>query len=217
MKVFDLSVPIKHGTDWYGEDGTPPVTLEHVGSLAAEGWVSHTLTIQVLNGTTYLETSAHLFQDGPTLDQIPAERLTCRAYIVRLSGDGQELPSPGDALQGFRSGEDALLLSCGWDAHLESKDFYGASPYFSKPLQDWILEHNPAILGGDMVSFDHPDDASMPFLHEFFRRGGMILCPLVGLGHVPQDTVRLCAAPLRLVGANAAPCRVLAWSEEEVA
>ena len=81
----------------------------------------------------------------------------------------------------------------------------------SKPLQEWILRHNPCILGGDMVSFDHPADTDMPFLRTYFKAGGMILCPLVGLGEIEKDEVTMCAAPMRLVGTNGAPCRVFAW------
>ena len=62
-----------------------------------------------------------------------------------------------------------------------------------------------------MVSFDHPDDGSMPFLHAYFENGGLIVAPLYGLTEIPGDEVTFCAAPLRLVGASAAPCRVLAW------
>ena len=211
MRIFDLSGPIRDGADWYHEKITPPVRLEDIGSIEKEGWVSHTLTIQVLNGTTYLETPAHLFADGLLLNQVPPEKLICKAHVVRLPGDKQELPAPDHGLGDFQSGRDALLLHCGWDAHYNQPDFYNASPYFSKPLQEWILDHNPSILGGDMTSFDHPTEGNMPFLHAYFKRGGMILCPLVGLAAIPHDIVTLCAAPLKLMGANAAPCRVLAW------
>ncbi len=82
-------------------------------------------------------------------------------------------------------------------------------------LQQWLLDHEPAILGGDMLSFDHPEDTSMPFIRAFFRTGGMILCPLMGLAELPCDLVTLCAAPTRLTSANAAPCRALAWCDEQ--
>jgi len=69
MTIHDLSVPIVHGRDWYNEADCPPVSLEPVGSYEA-GWVSHNLALMVLNGTTYLETAAHLYPDMPTLDQM---------------------------------------------------------------------------------------------------------------------------------------------------
>lgn len=211
MHIFDLSVPVRDGADWYKEEITPPVRLERIGSLEKDGWVSENLAIQVLNGTTYLETSAHMLKDGPTLDQVSPEKFICRGFVVHLGGDEQEIPAPPEPLNGFRPGEDALLLHSGWDTHVDSPDYYSASRYFSKPLQDWVLEHNPSIMGGDMLSFDHPGDWTMPFLKMFFQRGGMVLCPLVGLERMPDNVVTLCAAPLRLVGASAAPCRALAW------
>jgi kynurenine formamidase len=212
--IHDLSVPITDGTDWYREAGTIPVSLQQVGSYE-DGWVSHQVALMVLNGTTYLETAAHLYPDMPTLDQVPPEKFVTRAFVVdvgrgRLSaGPPSALPAPDAALPDFRPGEDAILLSCGWDRHVDADDYYHASPYFSPELQAWLLDHRPAILGGDMLSYDHPEDAGMPFLRAFFGGGGMILCPLVGLDALP-GTVTLYCAPLKLVGSSAAPCRALA-------
>ena len=211
MEVYDLSVPTVDGVDWYDDPDCQPVELREVGSLTETGWVSHALSLMVLNGCTYLETAAHVYEGGPTLDEVAPEKFIRRAFVVGLTPDGQELPAPERELEGFASGSDAVLLSCGWDTHLHQPDYYHGSPHFSPELQEWLLHHQPAILGGDMLSFDHPEDEAMPFVHEFFRQGGMILCPLVGLARLPTEIVTLCAAPLRLAGANAAPCRALAW------
>jgi kynurenine formamidase len=210
MTVYDLSVPIQDGVDWYNEADCPAAELRQVGSLTEVGWRSHVLSLMVLNGTTYLETAAHLYEDAPTLDQIPPERLVTQAFVVQLQVHGQELFGPTDQLEGYAEGENSILLSCGWDAHVDQPDYYHASPYFSPELQEWLLWHRPAILGGDMLSFDHPANTEMPFLRAFFGQGGMILCPLVGLDRLPE-TVTLCAAPLRLANASAAPCRAFAW------
>ncbi|MBU0610185.1 MAG: cyclase family protein [Armatimonadetes bacterium] len=214
--IHDLSVPITNGTDWYREAGTIPVSLQRVGSYE-EGWVSHQVALMVLNGTTYLETGAHLYPDMSTLDEMPPEKFIARAFVVDVGcpaiRSGSQiicsLPAPRANLKGFRPDEDAILLACGWDRHVDADDYYHASPYFSPELQQWLLDHRPAILGGDMLSYDHPDDTAMPFLRTFFRGGGMILCPLIGLDALPP-TVTLYCAPLKLVGSNAAPCRALA-------
>ncbi|MGD9497635.1 MAG: cyclase family protein [Armatimonadota bacterium] len=210
MTVYDLSVPTVHGADWYREPGCIPVRLRDVGSLAREGWLSHELSLMVLNGCTYLEAAGHVIEGGMTLDDLPPERLITRAFVLGPPREGRLLRAPPHDLVGFRAGEDALLLHCGWDTHLHAPDYYQASPYFAEDLQAWILRHRPAILGSDVLSFDDPAGQSMPFVNAFFRQGGLILCPLVGLSRLPT-IVTLCAAPLRLQGANAAPCRALAW------
>ena len=215
MTVYDLSVPTIDGVDWYREEGCIPVRLRDVGSLAEDGWLSHELSLMVLNGCTYLEAAGHVIEGGATLDDIPPERLITRAFVVHLAPDGQVIPAPGHPLADFRKGTDAILLHCGWEDRVHAEDYYYASPYFSPDLQQWLLDHEPAILGGDMLSFDHPDDTSMPFIRAFFGTGGMILCPLMGLAELPCDIVSLCAAPARLTNANAAPCRALAWREEQ--
>jgi len=209
--IYDLTVPLVDGMDWYGEHDTAPAQVHEIGSLADQGWRSHWLSLMVLNGTTYLETAAHISADAPTLDQIPPECFITRAFVVKLAPESQEVPAPDCELEGFAPGVDSLLLYLGWEEHLYSPLCYGDSPYFSPALQEWILAYRPAMLGADTLSFDHPDDETMPFVRALFGYGGMILCPLIGLGELPMATVTVCALPMRVVGASAAPCRVLAW------
>lgn len=211
MTVYDLSVPTMDGVDWYHEEGCIPVRLREVGSFADHGWVSHELSLMVLNGCTYLETAGYVIPGGMTLDEMPPERFITRAFVIEAVLDGPMMHAPEHDLPDFRKGEDAMLLHCGWDAHLHAPDYYHGSPHFAPDLQTWVLRHRPAILGSDVLSFDDPAGTEMPFVNAFFRTGGMILAPLVGLARLP-DQVMLCAAPLRLAGANAAPCCALAWS-----
>ena len=212
MRVYDLSVPIMDGADWYHEEITPPVRVRDIGGTDGEGWVSHIVELAVLNGTTYIETAAHLFKDAPTLDQLPPERFLRPAHVVGCHISGQQIEPPDRVPKGFAKGDDAVLLHCGWDAHLGQADYYAKSPYFSSRMQTWLLNLRPSILGGDMLSLDRPDDGDMPFLRAYFGTGGMILCPLQGLGDIPTDRVTLCAAPMKLPSANCAPCRALAWT-----
>ena len=197
--------------DWYGEPETPPVQVREVGSIEQKGWRSTWVGLMVLNGTTYLETAAHIFPDAPVLDQVPPERFFTRAYVVDISSQSQELPAPDCEIEGFEPDCDSLVLSLGWETALRRRMCYNDSPYFSPELQEWILQYRPVILGADTLSFDHPADTSMPFVRALFAQGGMILAPLVGLAQLPRPTVHLCVAPLRLPGASAAPCRVFAW------
>ena len=212
-RVYDLSVPVADGVDWYNEPITPPVRVEDIGDMAAEGWVSHVMTIAPLNGTTYMETSAHLVEGGQLLDDLRPERFLCRAYIVRPRLDGQEILAPAEPLEGFRRECDAILVHTGWDVQMNKPGYYSESPYFSELMRQWLLDHQPSILGGDMLSYDHPESTGMSFLAEYFRRGGVILCPLVGMGELPFDVGTLCAAPMKLTGVNCAPCRALIWAD----
>ena len=88
MKVYDLSVPVVNGADWYNEPITPAVKISRIGDMAAEGWVSHTVAVAPLNGTTYLETSASaMFVYGMAecrnqkLMDVPHEEALRKAWI----------------------------------------------------------------------------------------------------------------------------------------
>lgn len=210
MKVYDLSVTIRNGAAWYGDE-CEPVKIQAIGSYEKEGWLSHTIEMMVLCGSTYIETAAHIYPDAPILADIEPGRFIRKAFIVRLDQGQKVLPAPKNTPDGFSKGSDALILDCGWDKKVNDPDYYWSSPYFSSELQEYILDLNPSILGGDMLSFDEPNDTKQPFIHEFFGRGSMILTPLCGLSDVPKDVVTLCAAPLKMEQANGAPCRAFCW------
>ena len=150
-RVYDLSVPLVDGIDWYGKPTMPPVEVRPVGSLQELGWRSNWLSLMVLNGTTYLETAAHIYGDAPTLDEIPPEKFISRAFVLKLVSESQEVPAPDCELTGFAPGSDSLLLYLGWEEHLHSALCYGDSPYFSPALQAWILKYQPAMLGADTL------------------------------------------------------------------
>ena len=50
--------------------------------------------------------------------------------------------------------------------------------------------------------------------HEFFEQGVLLLAPLVNLGAVTADRVKLVALPVKIAETCATPCRVLIIEEE---
>lgn len=189
MIVCDLSVPVIDGTDGYGEPGCLPVSPQDVGSLEADGWRSHGLSLRVLYGTTYVETSAHLLPDGEALEDLSPDRFLTCAHVVNVDSDGTRLLAPPDQPEGVLPGQPPLLPG------LAGMDTF---PWASH-------------CRGDVPSFDDPSERTMPFLHRYFPRGGVVVCPPMGLRKLPWERVTLSVAPLKPSGANAAPCRVLAW------
>ncbi|MCI2414050.1 MAG: cyclase family protein [Candidatus Aramenus sp.] len=76
--IVDLTVPIEGGMSVY--PGDPEVKVER---LENQGYYVSRLTLSSHAGT-HVDVPAHVFKDGKTLDQIPVELFSGRAYVVRL-------------------------------------------------------------------------------------------------------------------------------------
>jgi len=206
-RILDLSGPIRNGAEWFGPP-CEPVAIYAIGSLTAEGWVSHVLHMSTISGTTYVETGGHLLPDGPLLEEIPLEHFMLDAQIWRCEVREREIQPP-PAISGSPSlrGK-ALLILCGWACEWGSARFAEATPYFSRALQNMVLASGPTVLASDAVSFDPPTVPQMPFLRAWFRQGGIIVSPVCPAAECRADRGRLVIAPLKLQGVNASPCRV---------
>lgn len=210
MALIDLSGTLEPGMWHYA--GIPPVEIEQVTSIEADGSEAHSFRLSTISGT-YLETAAHHFHGRPTIDQVPPERFICDAVILRVAEKGPAEAVTVEDLQRaagdveIRSG-DALLIATGWDRMWNAPNFVDDSPYLTMEAMRWIVSHGISILGGDMPCFDNPR-TGVGVNNVLFESGALILAPLVNLKAVTQPRVKLMAFPLKIKGVCGAPCRVL--------
>ncbi len=219
MKIIDVTGTIENGM--WGYDApvhkvkieTP--SIDDLPMYKGHRALFHRITISTLSGT-YLETSAHLFRKGSFLDEVPVERMICNAAVLRLPK--KKKPAEyitEDDLIACRINvkpREALLVDSGWHKMWNKDNFVSGSPHFSEEAMKWILDKNISILGADMPVFDHLYQPK-GFLLDLFRKGCMLLAPLVNLSMISQKRVKLVALPLKVKGVCGAPCRAIVIEE----
>jgi len=211
VTITDISGPIYQGMWTYGG----PYGEVEVQEVAPPEWIEHKtyswrMGMSVQSGT-YLETSLHVKRDGPPLIDIPLQDLwmrDCAIFRVPKGPDGcievEDLEACGVEV---RRGE-VILLYTGWDSHWREPDFVDKCPWVSRAAMDWILDHEPFMMCGDVPRFDSWTDPQ-GFWPRFFDQGTLLLAPVVNVAAVRSDRVKLCALPMKLEEACAAPCRVV--------
>jgi len=181
------------------------------------GWEADAFTMSTLTGT-YLETAKHLFPDHNSIDQVPPERLFLDATIARIPKEAREHITAAELEQAapdLRPG-DGLIVATGWSKHWwdSGEIFVLESPHFDLEAMRWIVDHEIALLGGDVPCFDDPqpgEGQNVNRLH--FGSDALLLAPLVNLDQVTQSRVRLTVFPIKLQGACGAPCRAVITEE----
>ena len=197
-EIIDLSRPITDGMPTW--PGDVPVRLWRHDELTRIGG------IQVgTHAGTHLDAPFHWFADGPTVDQVPLERLTGPARVVDLRGSGpcitaaELAAAAGDTEPGER-----LLLLTGWCGEVTDEDY----PHLSKEAAELLVACEPALIGIDTPSVDGPHSGQA---HGVLLGADVpILELLVNLERLVGREFDLFALPLPVVGMDGAPVRAIA-------
>jgi arylformamidase len=222
--VVDLSGPLFHGMWTYNVLPSVPKPLpqflaKRVTARSPDGFESFRFELGSLSGT-YLETAGHLLDAAPNLGDFEATSFIKPAVVCHVPRKGpRELVRLAE-LQAHcppvRDG-DALLVECGWASRWRSPDFVTQGPGFHPECLPWLMVQPMSLLGVDVPCIEAwwaaPESgATANMLVPLFRKGILLLAPLVNLDVVRSARGELTALPLKVEGVSGAPCRaVLRW------
>jgi kynurenine formamidase len=208
--LVDLSMPLSPKT--VPVPGHPEPTFTPLHVLERDGLRNTVMSLSLHTGT-HIDAPSHFIADGATIDQIPVDRF--RRPGLRLDLTASE---PGMAITlselvaaGFdpASSRGAIvLLATGWtDRAYETPDLYGGNPYLASDAAEAIAKAGPSALGLDFAV-----DRGEPYPNHSCLLGADVLLieNLMGLPWLPPEGFTVAAFPLRIVGENGAPARVVA-------
>jgi arylformamidase len=210
-ELFDLTMPFSERT--IPVPGHPCPRFEPLTTLEDDGVRNTTMTISIHTGT-HIDAPSHFIPDGASIDEIPIDRF--RRPGVRL--DLRSLAEPGEPITlghlrqaGFDpsgSRDSILMLASGWsDGAWQSERLYGANPYLAQDAAEALASAAPSALGLDFAV----DDAKPWPNHTILLGAGVLLIEnLMRLPELPRDGFDVMAFPLKLVGENGGPTRVVA-------
>lgn len=191
--------------------GTKPPELIEACTLENEGFRETELRMYSHTGT-HMDSPAHLFSDGKTLDQYPANAFYGPALAVDMSAI-KGLIKPEDLLpyQQELQGIDFLILYTGWEHLWGREEYYQGFPVLSPAAAQWLAQFNLKALGVDAISVDPVEADSSLHIHKIFLGRGILLIenlcniqPLIG------KSFSLCCLPLKTIRADGAPARAIA-------
>ncbi len=211
MPLVDLSMPLSERT--IPVPGHPHPTFEQLTTLEGDGVRNTMMTISLHTGT-HIDAPSHFIPDGQTIDQIPIERFQrpgIRLDLRQLARPRQQITLAQLEAAGFDprpAHESILLLATGWtDEVWQTERLYGSNPFLADDAARAIAEAGPSALGLDFAV-----DQRKPWPnHTTLLGAGVLLIEnLMRLPELPTDRFTVTAFPLRIVGENGAPARVVA-------
>lgn len=212
--LIDLAVPIRHG------DGRLNSTVEFDTTFTYDevNWQGSSVCMFCHYGT-HVDAPNHFIKDGASIDQVPLQSLMGPAAVIDLSDHGENCPIHGDTLEDrgkhVRRGDIAILRTDWSDKHWGTETFWTSGPYLESNGADWLVER-----GVKAVVYDFSEEyvvrnpgfrgEDCPIHHKILGNDIYNIEYVRGLGKISAPRAAIIAMPLKLVGLDGSPSRVIA-------
>jgi len=205
MKLIDVTVPLDAHLPIY--PGNTPFTVEAVKRIA-RGDSSNVSTLHMSAHTgTHVDAPRHYFDEGPGADALPLELMLGRARVVEMSSVRSGIGA--SELAALDLSDDIRVLfktsnSRLWGSPEFHQDYVGITASGAEHL----IAHGIKVVGVDYLTVEEFKKPGAP-AHHALLGGGAIIIEGLNLRDVEPGIYDLLCLPLRVVGADGAPARVL--------
>jgi kynurenine formamidase len=199
------------------------------------GWADDTITKMGVHSTTHIDAPWHYGptaagEPAATIDEIPLERCIGPGVVLDMThkADNDAITVADMEAAVSKSGaalshETIVLIRTGRDRFMGTKQFWQVGTGMSAAATEWLLDRGVTVMGIDQWGWDLPfkaqiaksratgDTSSFWEAHRVGqRRPFWHMEQLCNLGMLPPHGFEIAVFPLNLVGASAAPARVVA-------
>lgn len=193
MKIYDISQETFSCRVYPGD----PVPERRVlCSMDAGDSYNLTAFSMCAHNGTHVDAPCHFIKDGKAVDEISLDAFVGEAYVARHEGELHRADAVSILAKAkARSAQGAKRILLGGDAvvSLDAAEVFASSGVL--------------LLGVELQTVG-PEDAPMA-VHQVLLGAGTVLLEGIRLGQIPEGVYLLSAAPLKLAGADGAPCRAI--------
>jgi arylformamidase len=208
MKLIDVTVPLDANLPTY--PGNTPFTLEAIKRIV-RGDSSNVSTLHMSSHAgTHVDAPRHFFDDAPGADALSLEAMMGPARVVEITSragiDAEELARvdlSNDVRVLFKTWNSSL-----WTSAEFRRDFVGVTAAGAERL----VANGVRLVGVDYLSVEQFRRPGAP-AHRVLLGAGAIVVEGLNLRDVEPGVYDMVCLPLRVVGADGAPARVLLRSQ----
>ena len=200
-----------------------------------EGWADDTIKHMGVHSTTHIDAPWHY---GPTvdgkkaktIDEIPLEWCYGKGLVIDMKHKIDFDPITVADIKGFLEDqklviepEMIVLIKTGRDKFNGTKNFHKIGTGMSAQATEWLIDQGIKVMGIDAWGWDLPlpymiEKAKKEKNPEYFWEAHLVgnrkeychMEQLVNLDALPYSGFKIAVFPLKIVGASAAPARVVA-------
>lgn len=211
---IDISRPVQSGAAVY--PGDPPVRLERVAAIGPGSPFQLSEISASVHLLTHLDAPAHFVPGGQTIDLIPLERFCGPALVVAIDGDAISAEAITAALDEQIAAAGKNIDMAGLNLLFKTRHSSAPLPaafderhaHLTLPAARMLAEAGVNLVGIDYLDIEAPGDSNF-LVHRTLLESGVLILEGLDLAAARPGRWTLSAFPLRLAGAEAAPCRAV--------
>lgn len=200
LPIYDITRSLSAQSPAY--PGDPPFEITRHAALSnADPFDLTSISLSSHLGT-HVDAPSHFVPSGATVDELSLEVLTGQVTLRHLDGHGgvsaEEL-----ARAAISQVTNRLLLGL-----VSAPDASGSQRYLSEAGARWVADRGITLLGTDVLSIDPVPCVDFP-AHRILLSAGILVVESLDLSAAPQGDYTMYCLPLKVVGTEAAPARVI--------
>jgi arylformamidase len=203
-KLLDVSVPLAAGIPVY--PGNPEFELQPVKRIADGGSSNVSRLVMGTHTGTHVDAPRHFFEGAMTVDALPLDLLLGRARVVDIGkrgGIGAEELAAAGLREDLR-----VLLKTSNSALWNGEGFHKDYTHLTEAGAKYLVDQGVKVVGIDYLSVEQFKKAGAPAHHALLSQGVVIIEGL-NLAEAEAGMYEMYCLPLRVVGGDGAPARVI--------
>lgn len=204
-----------------------------------EGWADDTIKKMGVHSTTHIDAPWHYSptvngKPAKTIDEIPLEWCYADGIVIDMTHKPDFEAITSDDIKSFLKKENLslkagmiVLIRTGRDKLIGTKEYADKGTGMSAEATHWLIDQGIKVMGIDQWGWDLPlryliKKAKETNNSELFWEAHLVgqhkeychMEQLVNLGALPYTGFKVAVFPMKLVGASAAPARIVAIFED---
>lgn len=204
MKLFDVTRPIHEGMDVYESD--PRVVIRRVASVAAGACASVSEIVLGSHTGTHVDPPLHFREGAPGADALPLDLLIGPAR-VHVLGDREPI-DVADLRRVDLGACPRHLFRTSTEGNRQAHCASSASRGMTAEAARALVAAGVRLVGLEGASVDSPEAVGFP-AHRTLLDAGVIILEGLDLSAVAPGAYELLCLPLKLLGGDGAPARVV--------
>lgn len=202
MKLYDISMPISVDMPVFKNEPSRQPELIPVKSLEENAVVIHKILLDLHSGT-HVDAPSHYFKDGKTIDQLSMTREVTKCRVIDLSKVESVITKADLEKCEIQENEFLLLKTRNSQDEGYNPDFV----YVSSEAAAYLVEKAVKGVGVDAMTIERnqPDHET----HKLLLSKEIMIIEGLRLKYINPGHYHMVALPINIVGAEAAPTRVL--------
>ena len=202
---IDVSVPLKNGmVHWPGD---PAFNISQPRSLDRGDTVTLSHLDMGVHSGTHMDAPAHFVSGGKHIEDLPLDAVIGRARVIAIRSKRRIEPAELKT-HGIRRGERLLFKTANSRRCWATNEFVEDFVYISPAAAEWLAERGVKTVGVDYLSVGGYKAGGRE-THLALLGAGIWVIEGLNLSAAKPGPVDLVCLPIRLIGAEGAPARVI--------